>query len=407
MKILCFFPAGDEESYSGGERQFIEISKVWKNMGNEIHIVSNNKARLLCEKFGLKADFHIFNPVRINVAGLEEFLVVKRMIDAIPRDNFDFIYCPGEPFSYVLASVIAKNKLRIPLVGSVNLLSLEDTSILTSIKQALVYSEARRGVKYFTTVHERLIFCFKKHIRNFLIRKMDIIFSVSLYIKNLLAKMGIDKRRIYPLHVGVNFSFIHATAQKFKDHKKFDACFLGSIIPRKGVIDLIKAWKIVNMRKPNARLIIIGSGKGPYLEKVKELAKKMNLLKNIIFTGFVSEEEKYKLLAQSRVFVFPSYLEGSPLVLCEAMACGLPVIVYDLPYYKENYGEKMVYVRKGDIKELATNILKMLENMLVQERLSRESIELARQRSWETIAECELKNIKILLYNNTNKKILT
>ncbi|MEM3696425.1 MAG: glycosyltransferase family 4 protein [Candidatus Bathyarchaeia archaeon] len=401
MKILCFFPVGDGESYSGGERQFIEISKIWKNMGNEIHLVANNKAKLLCEKFGLKAKFHIFNLARINLAGLEDFLTVKRMVDTIPKEKFDFIYCPGEPFPYVLASVMAKHRLRIPLVGSVNLLNPEDTSILTSIRQALVYSEARRGIKYFTTVHERLIFCFKKHVRNFLVKKMDIIFSVSHYIKDLLIKMGIEKRRIYPVHIGVNFSFIQAVAQKFKDDKKFDACFLGSIIPRKGVIDLIKAWKIVNRKKPNARVIIIGGGKGPYLGKVKELAKKMNLLKNIVFTGFVSEEEKYKLLAQSRVFVFPSYLEGNPLVLCEAMACGLPVVVYDLPYYKENYGEKMIYVRKGDIKELATTILTILENTLIQERLSRESIELARHRSWEIIAKYELETIKILLRNKS------
>jgi glycosyltransferase involved in cell wall biosynthesis len=169
---------------------------------------------------------------------------------------------------------------------------------------------------------------------------------------------------------------------------------------------LIKAWKIINKKRPDAKLIIIGGGKGPYLEKVKELVKKLDLLKNVIFTGFVPEEEKYKLLAQSRIFVFPSYLEGSPLVLCEAMACGLLVIAYDLPYYREKYGEKIVYAKKGAVEELATKILKILENKHVQEKLSRESTELARQRSWESIAEYEQKIIKIALGINENKEFV-
>ncbi|MDH7477017.1 MAG: glycosyltransferase [Candidatus Bathyarchaeota archaeon] len=216
MKILCFFPVSNGEFYSGGERQFIEISKVWKNMGNKIYIVTTDKGKLLCEKFGLKAEFHTFNPVHIKVAGLEEFLTVRRMVKTIPKENFDFIYCPGEPFSYVLASTIAKKKLKTPLVGSINLLNPEDTNIIISIKQALAYTEARRGIKYLRTVHERLIFCFKKHLRKVLVRKMDIIFSVSIYIKNLLTKMGFDKRRVYPVHIGVDYSFIKATARKFK-----------------------------------------------------------------------------------------------------------------------------------------------------------------------------------------------
>jgi|Deesub1362A_J573_1020465.scaffolds.fasta_scaffold00439_24 glycosyltransferase involved in cell wall biosynthesis len=395
MKILCFFPiyraSGTKNAYSGGERQFVEICKVWKALGNEIHIVGTIYTKRLCEKFGLKAHIHIFTPVHVRLAGLEEFLNVKKMLDAAPKYRFNLICCPGEPFSYVLSSVLAKKNLKVSLMGNVNLMNPEDLNILSSLKETLTYTEARGGVKFFTTIHERVIFCFKKHLRNLLVKKMDVIFSVSRYIKRLLIKMGIDEKRIYVVRVGVNYFYIRSIVQKFWENKIFDVCFLGNIIPRKGVIDLIKAWRMVVKRRPMAKIVLVGGGKPSYMLKVRNLIEKLGLGRNVLLAGFVPEEEKFKLLAQSKIFVFPSYLEGSPLVLIEAMATGLPIIAYDLPYYRENYGEKIIYVKQGDVKELATTIIHLLEDVFLQERMKKECLELAEQRDWETVAKYELQ----------------
>ncbi|MEM3829340.1 MAG: glycosyltransferase family 4 protein [Conexivisphaerales archaeon] len=229
-------------------------------------------------------------------------------------------------------------------------------------------------------------------------KKMDIIFSVSSYIKKLLIKLGVDERRIFIINVGVDYLLVRKVAAKMSLDKKFDACFLGSIIPRKGVIDLIKAWKIVTTKRPNAKLLIIGKGNGLYYDKVKSLVKNYNLQENVTFSGFVPEEEKYNLLSQSKIFVFPSYLESGPIAICEAISCGTPVIAYELPHYKERYKDAIVYIEKGAIKELAINILNLLEDEQIMERLRKACVELSKNFNWNSIAKYELRIIRKYLF---------
>ena len=402
LRILCLFLADSYESYTGGERQFIEICKIWKRLGNEIHIIANTLGIMLCKRFGLTAKFYALKEPSVKIAGLEDFVVVREMLNRVPDVNFDFIYCPEERFPYILASVILKRKIKVPLICSVNLLSPEDTGIASSLKQVFAYSEARTGVKYVWAIPGRFLFFFKKMLRNFFfLKKMDIIFSVSPFIKKLLVKLGIDERRLFVVNVGVDRSLIQKIASQSLGDKSFDACFLGNIIPRKGVIDLIKAWKIVNVERPKAKLLIIGKGSGTYFEKVKALVKNYGLLKNVIFSGFVPEREKYTLLSQSKIFVFPSYLEGNPLAICEALSCGIPVIAYDFPYYREIYGDALVYVKKGDFSELANAILSLLKDELFKEKMRNKYVELSKNLDWENIAKYELEIIqKCLLVKN-------
>ncbi|MEM0057357.1 MAG: glycosyltransferase family 4 protein [Candidatus Bathyarchaeia archaeon] len=400
MRVLCFLSVSSHESYTGGERQFVEICKVWRRLGNEVHVITDASTVMFCKRFGLTATFHVFRKPQLRIFGLEDFVMVMRMLKAVPSIKFDFIYCPEEKFPHVLASVILKKKTKIPVVCNINLLGPEDTTIASSLKQVFTYLEARNGILYLKAIPGRLFFFTKKMLRNFLfLRKMDVVFSVSPYIKKLLVKLGVDEQRIFVITVGVDRPFVQRIVAKASSSKKFDACFLGSIIPRKGVIDLIKAWKIVVAKKPDARLLIIGKGSGPYFEKVNSLIKNYKLQENVIFSGFVSEEEKYKLLSQSKIFVFPSYLEGNPIAMCEAVSCGVPVIAYDLPYYKETYGDMIVYVSKGDIKQLAVTILNLLDDEVLVEKLKDKYAMLSKRFDWGRIAEYELHVIQKCLFN--------
>jgi len=398
MRILCFFPifrpAKAELVYDGGERQFIEICKRWIKLGNEVHIIESNYARRLCEKYGLKVFTYTFEPTRFNLGELKDFLNIRKMIKMIPKQDFDFIYCPGEPFPYVIASVIAKKKLGIPLIGSINLFHPDDVSIFSSFRQTLAYTETRAGIAYFKDLPKRFFFTLKKCNRNFLIKKMSAIFTVSSYIKKLLVKMGVDEERIYPVAASVDFDYIQSISAK---EKYFDGCFLGAIIPRKGALDLIKAWIKVVRKRPDAKLVVIGGGSEPYTRKVKELIEKYNLWKNVTVTGFVSEEEKFNLLKRGKIFIFPSYLEGNPLVVREAMACGLPVIAYDLPVYEEWYSDSIVYVKTGDENELAKATLALLDDPLLQRELGDKGLKIVRRYEWGSIADYELKIITKIL----------
>lgn len=397
MKILCFFryspPSESKLFYAGGTRQFIEITKVWARLGNEIHVIGSKDAYRLCQEFGLNAITHRYKPVPFKRMGFDSFVDIKKMLRIVPKEKFDFIYGPSESFPVVVASTCAKRKLRAPLVVSVNLFNLEETEVFRPFVEALhsVVQGSVERVVYPKSFPRRTLDVPKRFLRNLFLRKADLIFSVGFYIKNLLKKVGVEDERIFVVGSGINYDSIQAVKSK---GKSYDACFLGSIIPRKGVIDLVEVWREVARSKPDAKLVIIGSGWGrPYENRVRELIGKYGLQDNINMTGFVGEMEKYWLMKQSRIFVFPSHLEGVPLAICEAMACGLPVVAYKLPGYTGWYGNNLVYVKKGDVEGLTSAVMSFLEDDFLRRKMGKKAMKRAKQYTWDSIAKHELETV--------------
>jgi len=128
--------------------------------------------------------------------GFDEILNLRRMCSLIPKENFDFIYCPNESFEYVFPSVIAKKLLSCPLVVSVNLLHPMDVSVISSLRLALEYSYYRGLEQYLKSIPERLRFTLKENLRIKLLRKADLIFAISSHVQGLLLKAGIEKKNL-------------------------------------------------------------------------------------------------------------------------------------------------------------------------------------------------------------------
>ena len=397
MRILCLFPvlrhANAELTFTGAERQFIEICKRWIELGSDVDIVGTYFSIKLCETFGLKADeTYACEPTFFRFIGAESFVDIHKICKLIPSKKYDFIYCPNEPFEYVACSVIAKKKLKLPLIASVNLFHPRDVTVWETVKMAIEYAPYR-GVKvHLKSIPQRLLFAFKKRVRVSFLKKADLIFAISKYVKDLLLKVGIDKGRIYETSSGIAYYDIRNIAPF--NSKKFDACFLGAIIPRKGILDLIRAWVKIVKVKPEAKLVIIGHGTGYYRKKVEKFILDHNLQNNVIMTGFVTEERKYALLKQSRIFVFPSYLESFAQVVWEAMACGLPIIAYKLPVYEEFCGNNIIYVNIGDIEGLAIKILELLRDDALQEKMRRVGYKIAEKYDWDNVARRQFEIIR-------------
>jgi len=221
------------------------------------------------------------------------------------------------------------------------------------------------------------------------LRKADLIFAISMHVQGLLLKAGIDKKRIYLISFGIDVAQIPSV--NFEG-KVFDACFVGAIIPGKGVLDLVKAWRMVVDLKPDAKLAIVGGGSGFYINRVKQYITDHGLQGNILMTGFVGEEEKYKIMKASKIFVFPSYLEGCPIVVCEALACGLPIVAYELLAYRDFYGSNLTCVSIGNVKELATKIIKLLSDESLRKEVAKGSYHVAKKFDLENHSETTNKD---------------
>jgi phosphatidyl-myo-inositol alpha-mannosyltransferase len=108
--------------------------------------------------------------------------------------------------------------------------------------------------------------------------------------------------------------------------------YVGRLEGRKGVKYLIPAFKLLSEQDPNVRLVI--GGNGPDREKLESLTRDLGIEDRVDFKGFISTEEKVKLLRTADLFCAPSiYGESFGIVLLEAMACGLVTVAGDNPGY--------------------------------------------------------------------------
>ena len=129
--------------------------------------------------------------------------------------------------------------------------------------------------------------------------------------------------------------------------------FLGRIGERKGAFDLIKAFADLPEReKTNSRLIMAGDGD---VEAARNLVESFNLKDHITFPGWINTEERDRLLTQADIFVLPSYNEGLPLSMLEAMAWGIPIVATPVGGISEvvTHGENGLLVEPGNIKQLS------------------------------------------------------
>lgn len=128
-----------------------------------------------------------------------------------------------------------------------------------------------------------------------------------------------DKLRI--VHCGVDPSrYNHGERKALGRH----VVFVGRLAPEKGLLVLLDAFAEVRRSRPDAQLTLIGDG--PEREQIAAKVAAMGLDDRVRFTGYLSQDDVAARLSQVDMLVLPSFAEGVPVVLMEAMASRLPVI---------------------------------------------------------------------------------
>ena len=134
--------------------------------------------------------------------------------------------------------------------------------------------------------------------------------------------------------------------------------FLGLVGTRKGVYDLLPAFKDALSQVPTLRLNIGGNGE---VDHAQALALELNIADRVVFSGWVSGEEKMELLKMAQIYVLPSYNEGLPVSLLEAMNWQMPVISTRVGGIPELVREGVdgLLVDAGDRAALSSAIVKL------------------------------------------------
>jgi len=175
--------------------------------------------------------------------------------------------------------------------------------------------------------------------------------------------------------------------KKFLDGR-INILFLGRIEKRKGLIYLLKAYQILNQKFSNLRLIVVGEGK---LKANCERWAKRYGLREVCFEGRVVDEKIPSYFTTADIFVSPAIFgESFGLVLLEAMACGVPMVVFANQGYKEllrgKRGEEFLVPPKN-YKALAEKIELLVRNDSLRKEVSQKVQEEAQEYSWFKIAD--------------------
>jgi len=221
-----------------------------------------------------------------------------------------------------------------------------------------------------------------------LIRSANIVFVVNEEVRSNLIEMGIDPAKIRLSSNGLDYG--HIASIKPTGGARYDACFCGRLVKRKGIYDLIAIWKCVTRRYPNSKLVIVGDG--PEYRSLSIGLKETNLFENIKLTGFVSERDKLQIMKCSKVFIFPSYEEGWGIAVAEAIACGLDVVLYDIGTYKA-VEKNVIMVEKANTGKMAEIVI----DLLARKRNNTQEKNLIRIESvldWKEVANKEILEIE-------------
>lgn len=162
---------------------------------------------------------------------------------------------------------------------------------------------------------------------------------------------------------------------------------VGRIHRSKGLQFLLSAAPLVLREIPEVTFLIVGPDAG-YVSELRNLAERLRIEKNVIFTGPLFKEELRDAYAACTLFALPSICEGFGIVLLEAMAQNKPVIATRSggPSSIVINGENGYLVTYGDVNELANLIVKIVRDEALSNYLGTSGKEYARRHTWNKIA---------------------
>ena len=276
-------------------------------------------------------------------------------------------------------------------------------------KQRLVTIHDVFHLAYFSTlslkqkVYARLMF-------RAAVRRSASVITVSEFSRTEITKyLNVSPDRVHVIPNGINHALfrvikqedlLQQVRQQYQLPERF-ILYVGNVKPHKNLLTLVKAFARLPSSDEPYHLVIVGKKEGFITGDTALhdfIQQNEMLVRRVLFTGFVEEEDLPVLYSLARLFVFPSYYEGFGLPPLEAMACGCPVLTSDRASMPEMCGEAAAYVSPDDAEAMAARMHQLLQlsatdrSLVVQRGLQR-----AASYTWEQSAHQHQRLIERLL----------
>lgn len=225
-----------------------------------------------------------------------DWSVVSKLVELIKSKSIDIIHTHG--YKSDILGVLAARKAGIPCVvtphGFENAKDLKLRTFIWLGCQAMRYA--------------------------------DKIVPLSRQLMDDCRKVGVKEHKLVYIQNGVDLSEVEATPAPQRENQEKRIGFVGQMISRKNIFDLLDIFDSLQQKRGNLRLILLGDG--DQREELEAYSKTLSSAKKIEFLGF--RDDRLDLLKSFDLFVMTSTLEGIPRCLMEACAAEIPVAAYDI-----------------------------------------------------------------------------
>ncbi len=226
------------------------------------------------------------------------------------------------------------------------------------------------------------------------VQRAQRIISVSQCTKDDLVRvLGVPSERIAVIHEAAQPGFRpledQAALARVRRRYGIDKPFfyhVGNVEPRKNLPRLLKAFLLLRQRLAGRAQLVISGQKGWLTGQLHGAMSKLDLDEDVIFTGYMPQEDLPLMMNAALAFVFPSLYEGFGLPALEAMSCGTPLITSNLSSLPEIVGDAALLVEPRDEKQIAEAMWRVFEDAGLRQRLKLAGMERAARFSWPEAA---------------------
>ena len=211
-------------------------------------------------------------------------------------------------------------------------------------------------------------------------------FTASEVIKSF----NISRSKIAIIHNGVDFNNIDSPYSKellfndFSINTQYILC-VGTVEPRKNLVNIFRAFKIFKKYFPNIKLVVAGN-LGWLYKPIFHEVKKLSLEKDVIFTGFVSDDQLKALYSHALFLAYIPLYEGFGFPPLEAMSHNTPVLLSDIPPLHEVAGNAAIYVNPQNPTAIAEKMNLLAQNLSLRKKIQRMGESQVQQFNWKDSA---------------------
>lgn len=363
MMLSWEFPP---KTIGGLARHVDDLSKALADLGEEVHVLTSDVPG--CPPYEVVNGVHVHRIKTYNTPDLDFFdWIIQlnmnmseygiKLYDML--GSFDIIHAHDWLVAY--AAKALKDQTKVPLVATIHATEHGRNQGLHNDTNRYIHS-----VEWWLTYEAWRVIC----CSDYMAREIKEIFDLPT-----------DKLEIIPNGVNPENLDVEEASGEFRSkyalpHEKI-VFFVGRLVREKGIQVLLQGAPQILSAYHDVKFVI--AGKGPMEANLKQLAKELGIEHKVCFTGFITDEDRNKLLKIADIAIFPSLYEPFGIVALEAMAAKVPVIVSDTGGLAEiiEHGVDGMKIYPDDVNSLTYNLLEVLRNNEFADNL--------KEKAWDKI----------------------